>query len=241
MLTNRIPIERLFHNDRMWYSFDGYNKKNQPIVKEVPSGCESRVGDGKHFYYSDDREELYNHWVNNLNDKDEYEKLTSEYSTLIKGIKDKKIKNELYYGYPPFFQYHIALCDAKQITLEELSDRIAQHMDKIVKHFRIGMVMSEWSLDAHWNFIVTKFKYNRRTKIFTVGMLSFFKRFGNVSEENEKTFDLKTRKGILELATFMGYDRGYWQDLNELINLYQEKVDKQTKFINSVKKLIQHE
>jgi hypothetical protein len=222
----------------MWYSFEGYDKKNQPIIKEVPSGCESRVGDGKHFYYSDDREELYNHWVNNLNNQDEYEKLTSEYSTLIKGIKDKKIKNELYYNYPPFFQYHIALCDAKQITLEELSDRIAQHMDKIVKHFRVGMVMSEWSPDAHWNFIVTKFKYNRKTRIFTVGMLSFFKQFGNVGEENEETFDLKTRKGISELARFMGYDRGYWQDLNKLIEAYQEKVDKQIKFINSVKKLL---
>lgn len=238
MLTNRIPTERLYHNDRMWYSFEGYNKKNQPIIKEVPIGCAGRVGDGKHFYYSDDREELYNHWVNNLNNEDEYEKLTSEYSTLIKGIKDKKIKNELYYKYPPFFQYHIAFCDAKQITLEELSDRIAQHMDKIVKHFRVGMVMSEWSPDAHWNFIVTKFKYNRKTRIFTVGMLSFFKQFGNVGEENEETFDLKTRKGILELARFMGYDRGYWQDLNKLIEAYQEKVDKQTKFINSVKKLL---
>jgi hypothetical protein len=36
----------------------------------------------------------------------------------------------------------------------------------------------------------------------------------------------------------MDYDRGYWQDLNKLIEAYQEKVDKQTKFIESVKKLL---
>ena len=239
MLTNRIPTERLFHNDRMWYSFEGYNKKNQPIIKEVPSGCASRGGDGKHFYYSDDREELYSHWVNNLNDEDEYEKLTSEYSTLIKGIKDKKIKNALY-RYPPFFQYHIAFYDAKKITLEDLSNRIACGMDKLVRHLRVGMVMSEWSKEAHWNSVITKFRYNRKARVLTISTLDFFVQFSGVREEEEKVYDLKTCDGILDLARFMRCDRGYWQDLNELINVYQEKVDKQTKFIDSVKKLMQH-
>ena len=238
MLTNNIPIERMFHNDKMWYSFEGYDSKNRPIIKEVPHGSAMRNGDGKHFYFSDDRHELYNHWVDNFNEKDEYEKLTDEYCKLIKGIKDKSVKDECYYRYAPFFQYHIAFFDAKQITLEELSDKIAHDMDKVVKHFRIGMVMSEWSKDAHWNSIITNFKYNRKTRVFTIKTLDFFVQFGGAHEEEEKVYDLKTKDGIRDLGRFMEFDRGYWQDLYKLVDEYQSKIDKQTKFINSVKKLI---
>ena len=240
MLANSIPLERVFHNDKMWYRFDGYDKENLPKIVKVPHGSASIVGNDKHFYFSDDREELYNHWVDNLNNKDEYEKLTSEYCKLIKDIKNEKIKNELYYKYAPFFQYHIAFFDAKEITLEDLSNRIVCAMDKIVKHLRVGMVMSEWSEDAHWNSVITKFRYNRKTRVLTISTLDFFVQFSGVREEEEKVYDLKTRDGILDLARFMEYDRGYWQDLNELINVYQKKVDKQTKFIDSVKKLMQH-
>ena len=238
MLTNRIPTERLFHNDRMWYSFEGYNKNNQPIIKEVPSGCASRVGDGKHFYYSDDREELYNHWVDNFNAKDEYEKLTDEHLNLINGINDKNVKDKLHNQYAPFFRYYIAFYDAKQITLEDLSDKITQNMDKIVSHFRVGMVMSEWSEDTDWNYIITKFRYNRKTRILKINVLSFISMDGDVDEEEENVYDLNTEKGICDFGMFMKYDRGYWGDLNEVIMVYQENVDKQTKFIKSVKKLI---
>lgn len=228
----------MFHNDKMWYKFDGYDKNNQPIIKEVPSGCASVGGNGKKFYFSDNRDELYSHWVDNFNEKDEYEKLTDKYWKLIKELKDKSVKKECYYSYAPFFQYHIAFFDAKRITLEELSDRIAHDMDKLVKHFRIGMVMSQWSKDAHWNSIITGFKYNRKTRVFTIKTLDFFVQFGGAHEEEEKVYDLKTKDGIRDLGRFMDYDKGYWQDLNELVDEYQEKIDKQTKFINSVKKLI---
>jgi hypothetical protein len=221
----------------MWYSFEGYNKKNQPIINEVPSGCASRVGDGKHFYYSDDREELYNHWVDNFNEKDEYEKLSDEYSKLIKGIKDSKVKDECYYGYAPFFQYHIAFYDAKRITLEELSDKIVKHMDKIVNHLHVGMVMSEWG-DTHPNYLISNLQYNKKTKVFSIKSLTFTTNDGFVSDEREEVYDLKTENGIRKLGRFMEYDRGYWGDLNELIKVYQENVNKQIKFIEAVKKLI---
>lgn len=241
MLTNSIPFSRVLqHDGKMWYSFEGYDKKNQPIIKEVPHGGAMRGGDGKHFYFSDDREELYNHWVGNFNAKDEYEKLTDEHLNLINGIKDKRVKDELYYKYPPFFRYYIAFYDAKQITLEELSDKIAQHMDKIVNHFRVGMVMSEWSEDTDWNHIITKFRYNRKTRVLKINILSFLSMDGYVDEEEEKVYDLNTKEGIRDFGMFMEYDRGYWGDLNEVIKVYQEKVDEQTKFINSVKKLLQH-
>lgn len=237
MLTNNIPIERMFHNDKMWYSFEGYDSKNRPIIKEVPHGSAMRGGDGKHFYFSDDRDELYNHWVDNFNEKDEYEKLTDKYSKLINEIKDKVVKNECYYAYAPFFQYHIAFFDAKRITLEELSDKIAHDMDKVVKHLRVGMVMSEWGNTA-WHYLITKFRYNRKTRVLTINTLPFLTFHGYVHEEEERVFDLKTKDGIRDLGRFMEFDRGYWQDLRKLVDEYQEKIDKQTKFINSVKKLI---
>ena len=239
MLTNTIPIERLFHNDKMWYSFEGYDSKNRPIIKEVPHGGSMRGGDGKHFYFSDDRDELYNHWVDNFNAKDDYEKLTDKYWKLIKKLKDKEVKDECYYAFAPFFQYHLAFFDAKRITLEELSDKIVHDMDKVVKHFRIGMVMSQCSKDAHWNSIITRFKYNRKTRVFTIKTLDFFVQFGGAHEEEEKVYDLKTKDGIRDLGRFMEFDKGYWQDLRKLVDEYQEKIDKQTKFINSVKKLLQ--
>lgn len=237
MLTNRIPLERLFHNDRMWYSFEGYDKKNCPIIKEVPYGSASRIGDGRHFYFSDDREELYNHWIDNFNAKDEYEKLTDEYIALIKGIKDKRIKDELHYSYAPFFQYYIAFYDAKQMTLEELSNNITQNMRKIVNHLHVGMVMSKWG-DTHPNYLISNLQYNRKTKVLSIKSLTFTTNDGFVSDEREEVYDLKTENGIRKLGRFMEYDRGYWGDLNELIKVYQENVNKQIKFIEAVKKLI---
>ena len=238
MLTNSIPLERVFHNDKMWYSFEGYDKKNCPIIKKVPSGSASRIGDNRHFYFSDDYKELYNHWVNNFNARDEYEKLIVEYKTLIENVKDKKIIEEFSHYYPTFFRYHLAFYHAQQITLDELSNKITQHMDKILNHLHVGMVMSEWSWDAHTNYIISKFKYNKKTRTFSINMFSFHKQFGLVGEEREELFDLNTVDGICDFARFMEYDRGYWRDLNEVINAYQEKVDKQIKFIKSVKKLI---
>ena len=237
MLTNNIPIERLFHNDKMWYSFEGYDSKNRPIIEEVPHGVAMRGGNGKHFYFSDDRDELYNHWVDNFKAKDEYEKLIDEYCVLIESIKDKKIKDELYDCYPSFFSYYLAFYDAKRITLEELSDKIVKHMDKIVNHLHVGMVMSEW-VETQWQWLITKFIYNRKTRVLTINTLPFLSFHGYVGEEKEKTYDLKTRDGIKYLASFMEYDRGYYQDLNKLVDEYQEKIDKQVKFIESVKKLL---
>lgn len=73
MLTNRIPLERLFNNDRMWYKFDGFDKKGKPKILEVPSGSASYTGDAKHYYFSDDKEELFNYWLGVKNDpKDKY-------------------------------------------------------------------------------------------------------------------------------------------------------------------------
>lgn len=78
MLTNKIPFERLFKNDRMWYEFDGFDKKGNPKILEVASGCKDYVGDAKHYRFSDDKEELINYWIgvkNDPNDKYNKEKL----------------------------------------------------------------------------------------------------------------------------------------------------------------------
>jgi hypothetical protein len=232
MLSNSIPLNR----NEMWYSFEGYDKNNEPIIKKVPHGGVLRGGSNKHYYYSNDREELYNHWVNNFNSRDDYEKLMFEYNNLIETIKSKKVIGLLDYHYPSFFKYHIAFYDAKKMTLKELSDKIVKEIGKIIKHLHSGMVMSEWG-NSHWQWVISKFNYNRKTRVLTIDNIPFHLDYGP-RKVVKNTYDLNTYDGIRSLGMYMEYDRGYYKDLNELVKIYQKSVDEQTEFINSLKKLL---
>lgn len=91
MLTNHMPIERAFHNDKMWYEYVGVDEKGKPIIEEVTSGSRSYC-DNKYYRLSDDRDELYNYWVNVLANKSDYEKMNEDYSKLLKNLMKGAVK-----------------------------------------------------------------------------------------------------------------------------------------------------
>lgn len=77
MLTNNIPIERVFHDDgKTWYEFNGFDKKGNPKIGEIPSGCSSSYNrDVNHYYFSDNKQELIDYWLGVKNDpNDDYNK-----------------------------------------------------------------------------------------------------------------------------------------------------------------------
>lgn len=77
MLTNNIPIERVFHDDgKTWYEFNGFDKKGNPKIGEIPSGCSSSYNrDANHYYFSDNKQELIDYWLGVKNDpNDDYNK-----------------------------------------------------------------------------------------------------------------------------------------------------------------------
>jgi hypothetical protein len=143
MLTNKIPIERVFHNDKMWYEYVGVNKKGKPIIEEVPNGCKSYL-DNKYYRLSDNKDELYNYWVNVLANKSDYEKMNEKYSKLLKEL-DKKYKKVKEYGYDweviPLFQYYQALNSVGEITKQQMLDGIIAEIETILTTLTVGKVM----------------------------------------------------------------------------------------------------
>lgn len=239
MLTNHIPVERAFHNDKMWYEYVGVDKKGKPIIEEIPQGSKSYL-DNKYYRLSDDRDELYNYWVNALANKSDYEKMNDKYSSLLKKL-DKKYKKVQEYNYTwdsiPFFQYHEALHSINAITTQQMLDTIVENMDTILSSLTVGKVMSAWSKDAHWTDVIACVKYDKKEKILKINCVSFYAMHHYTRELHEKTYDLKTEEGFKGLAEFLSYDRGHWKSLDELIENYEQHLTEVKNFISNVKKI----
>lgn len=239
MLTNKIPVERVFHNDKMWYEYVGVNKKGKPIIEEVPNGCKSYL-DNKYYRLSDDRDELYNYWVNVLANKSDYEKMNEDYSKLLKKVDKRysKIENYRYtWDSIPLFQYLEALNSVGEITKQQMLDGVVDKIETILTTLTVGKVMSEWSKDAHWTDVISSVKYDKCKRILKINCVSFFAMHHYTMELHENVYDLKTEDGFYELGKFLSYDRGYWKSLDELIENYEQHLAKVKDFISSVKKI----
>lgn len=143
MLTNHIPLERVFHNDKMWYNYAGVDKKGKPIIEEVPYGSKSYC-DNKYYRLSDDRDELYNYWVNVLANKSDYEKMNEDYSKMLKKVDERcsKIENYHYtWDSIPLFQYLEALNSVGEITKQQMLDGVVDKMETILSTLTVGKVM----------------------------------------------------------------------------------------------------
>ena len=239
MLTNKIPLERIFNNDKMWYEYVGNDEKGNPIIKEIPSGGKS-ILDNKHYYLSDDKEELYNYWLNILSNKSDYEKMNEKYSKLLEelGKKHKKSKKYGYdWGIIPLFQYYQALRSVGKITKQQMLDGVVAEMETILTTLTVGKAMSEWSKDAHWTDVIADVKYDKVEKVLKVKCIPFFAMHHYTRELREKTFDLKTENGFYFLGKWLTYDRGCWKSLDELIENYEQHLAKIKTFISNVKKI----
>ena len=239
MLTNNIPLERLFNNDKMWYEFVGVDKKGKPIIEEIPSGCKS-ILDNKHYYFSDDKEELYNYWVGVIANKPQYERMNEEYSKLLDTLDKKYINNKKYqhsWNIIPLFQYYQALRSVGEITLQQMLDGVVAEMETILTTLTVGKAMSVWSKDAHWTDVIADVKYNKAEKVLKVKCIPFFAMHHYTRGLCEKTFDLKTEEGFYFLGNWLENDRGYWESLDELIENYEKHMADIKAFISNIKRI----
>ena len=240
MLTNEIPIERVFHNDKMWYEYVGVNKKGKPMIEEVPNGGKS-CPNNKYYRLSDNKEELYNYWVNVLANKSDYEKMNEKYSKLLKELdkKYKKVKEYRYdWGVIPLFQYYQALNSVGEITKQQMLDGIIAEIETILTTLTVGKVMSEWSKDAQWTHVIASVKYDKCERILKINCVSFFAMCHYTRELHEDVYDLKTEAGFYKLGKFLSYDRGNWRSLNELIENYEQHIENYKQHIAKIKDFI---
>jgi hypothetical protein len=239
MLTNSIPLERIFNNDKMWYKYAGLDKKGKPIIEEYPHGAASMIN-ARYYNFSDNKEELYNYWVEVIANKPEYERMNEEYSKLLKEL-DKKYKGNEKYGYCfgiiPLFQYYQALKRVGEITLQQMLDGVVENIDVILNRLTVGKVMSKWSEDSDWCDVISKVKYNKKNRIVTIEMVSFCAMEHYTHEMHEETFDLNTENGFYNFGEWLEHDRGHWESLDELIEDYEQHVADVKAFISSVKKI----
>lgn len=239
MLTNSIPIERVFHNDKMWYEYVGNDEKGNPIIKEIPSGVKS-ILDNKHYYLSDDKEELYNYWIEVNSNFTKYEVMNKKYSDLFIEFQKKHKKSiEEYFDWNiiPLFRYYSALRKVKKITREQMLDGVISEIDSILDNLTIGKTMSDWSKDAHWTDVIADVKFDKIEKILKVKCVSFLAMHHYTRELREKIFDLKTEEGFYNLGSWLKWDRGCWKSLDELIENYEQHLAKIKTFISNVKKI----
>ena len=239
MLTNKIPLERVFKNDKMWYEYNGLDKKGKPIIKEYPYGSASMVN-SRYYKFSDDKEELYNYWIEVIANKSEYERMNEKYSKLLKEL-DKKYEGNEKYGYYcsiiPLFQYYQALRRVGEITEQQMLDGVIENIDVILNRLTVGKVMSSWSEDSDWCDVISKVKYDKKNRIATIEMVSFCAMEHYTDEMHEKIFDLNTEEGFYDFGEWLEHDRGHWESLDELIEDYEQHVADVKAFISNVKKI----
>lgn len=116
-------------------------------------------------------------------------------------------------------------------------DGVVDKMETILSSLTVGKVMSKWSEDSDWNYIIASVKYDKEEKILKINCVSFCSMGHYTRDLHVKIFDLKTKAGFYGLGQFLSYYRGHWKSLDNLIENYEKHLTEVKNFISNVKKI----